>query len=434
MSAAAIRILNVGKRYRLGLRAAARRTFGEALVDAALAPWRRLRQLHAGGGPETLWALRDVSFDVQPGEVVGLIGANGAGKSTLLKVLSRITPPTTGEIALRGKVRSLLEVGTGFHPELTGRENIYLNGAILGMKRAEITRHFDAIVAYAEIDRFLDTPVKRYSSGMYVRLAFAVAAHLQPEILIVDEVLAVGDAAFQAKCLGTMGAVARSGRTVLFVSHNMAAVTQLCTRAVVLRGGQVVFDGAVADAIREYRGMPAAQAQVEFPQESGRPAQFRRVWLEDECGTAISEFEYTAGCGIGMEYEVRAWPVGAYVCVAVTNELGLHIAWSADVEDARLLTQVRQPGRHRAVARLPARVLPPGQYTASVAVYAPGAAEPVDFRERVLQFRVRDSQSLLGRFGVRFPAMTATAWEWNTTHVDKSATSRSATNAMAGVA
>jgi lipopolysaccharide transport system ATP-binding protein len=191
------------------------------------------------GQEEVLWALKDVSFSVAPGEVVGIVGRNGAGKSTLLKVLSRITKPTTGEVDLYGRVGSLLEVGTGFHPELTGRENIFLNGAILGMKRSHIERKFDEIVAFAEVEKFLDTPVKRYSSGMYVRLAFAVAAHLEPEILIVDEVLAVGDASFQKKCLGKIGDVAKDGRTVLFVSHNMAAVKALCTRAMLLDGGRV---------------------------------------------------------------------------------------------------------------------------------------------------------------------------------------------------
>src|SRR5262249_43592020 len=201
----------------------------------------RGRQLVAGDEVEEFWALKDVSFEVKRGEVVGIIGRNGAGKSTLLKVLSRVTEPSTGRVTIKGRVASLLEVGTGFHQELTGRENIYLNGAILGMTRAEIRRKFDEIVAFAEVEKFLDTPVKRYSSGMYVRLAFAVAAHLDPEILIVDEVLAVGDAEFQRKCLGKMGEVARGGRTVLFVSHNLPAVTNLCNDLITLAHGNIVF-------------------------------------------------------------------------------------------------------------------------------------------------------------------------------------------------
>jgi lipopolysaccharide transport system ATP-binding protein len=204
------------------------------------------------GEAETVWALKDVSFEVQPGEVLGIIGRNGAGKSTLLKILSRITEPTTGRAELYGRIGSLLEVGTGFHPELTGRENIFLNGAVLGMKRTEIARKFDEIVAFAEIDKFLDTPVKHYSSGMYLRLAFAVAAHLDPEILLVDEVLAVGDAAFQKKCLGKMGNVAREGRTILFVSHNLAAVQSLCDTGLVLTQGVAEFFGPVGEAIQHY--------------------------------------------------------------------------------------------------------------------------------------------------------------------------------------
>lgn len=218
-------------------------------------------------GVDELWALKDVSFDVQAGEVVGLIGRNGAGKSTLLKILSRIVTPTTGHAVLRGRVGSLLEVGTGFHPDLTGRENIFLNGAILGMRRAEIRRAFDDIIAFAEIERFLDTPVKRYSSGMYVRLAFAVAAHLNPEVLLVDEVLAVGDIQFQRKCLGKMGDVAKSGRTVLFVSHNMAAVEGLCQRGIVLDSGRVAFDGPVDAALRHYL---AASGTNELPNLAAR--------------------------------------------------------------------------------------------------------------------------------------------------------------------
>src|SRR5256886_2295275 len=212
----------------------------------------RGRQVVQGDEVEEFWALKNVSFEVKRGEVLGIIGRNGAGKSTLLKILSRITEPTRGRINIKGRVASLLEVGTGFHYELTGRENIYLNGAILGMTRQEIKRKFDEIVSFAEVEQFLDTPVKRYSSGMYVRLAFAVAAHLEPEILIIDEVLAVGDAAFQRKCLGKMGDVAQEGRTVLFVSHNMAAVEKLCRRGIILHKGEVQFDGSQIDAIGQY--------------------------------------------------------------------------------------------------------------------------------------------------------------------------------------
>ncbi len=261
MAEPAISVQNLGKRYLLGPKKAKDDGLRHVLEGALRAPWRWA----TGEGraarvkPEPFWALRDISFDVPAGEVVGIIGRNGAGKSTLLKVLSRITEPTTGRIEIGGRVASLLEVGTGFHPELTGRENIYLNGAILGMTRAEIRRKFDEIVAFSEIEKFLDTPVKRYSSGMYVRLAFSVAAHLEPEILIVDEVLAVGDSSFQQKCLGKMEGIARqSARTVLFVSHSMAAVGRLCTQCIVMDAGRVVYQGRTAGAIALYHEAQAA--------------------------------------------------------------------------------------------------------------------------------------------------------------------------------
>lgn len=250
MSLPAISVTNLSKRYLIDHE---RRndTLRDALAHGVSGLWKRLR--HGRLEQEEFWALRDINFEVQPGEVVGIIGRNGAGKSTLLKILSRITEPTTGRVELKGRVASLLEVGTGFHPELSGRENIFLNGAILGMHRAEIRKKFDEIVAFAEVERFLDTPVKRYSSGMYVRLAFAVAAHLEPEILIVDEVLAVGDAQFQKKCLGKMQQVAQTeGRTVLFVSHAMPAVQNLCSSCVWLRNGQIVRMGGSAAVISEY--------------------------------------------------------------------------------------------------------------------------------------------------------------------------------------
>lgn len=278
MSDKVIRVENLGKRYQLGM------THTNLLSERLGNGVRSLRQRllgreavarpsrSASPQPDEFWALRDVSFEVRQGDVVGIIGRNGAGKSTLLKILSRITSPTTGQIEIFGRVASLLEVGTGFHPELTGRENIYLNGAILGMTKAEVRRKFDEIVDFAEVEKFIDTPVKRYSSGMYVRLAFAVAAHLEPEILIVDEVLAVGDAAFQKKCLGKMGDVAREGRTVLFVSHNMAAVRALCGKAVVLKNGQLDFDGNVLAGIDHYvnSNLPS-QSRLRWKNPADRP-------------------------------------------------------------------------------------------------------------------------------------------------------------------
>jgi lipopolysaccharide transport system ATP-binding protein len=256
MNDVAFRAEGLSKQYRIGGKQERYKTLRDTLTDAVAAPFRRLSSVvrgHASAASnETIWALKDVSFEVKRGEVVGVIGRNGAGKTTLLKALSRITEPTEGYAEIHGRVGSLLEVGTGFHPELTGRENIYLNGAILGMKRAEIDWKFDEIVAFAEVEKLIDTPVKHYSSGMYVRLAFAVAAHLEPEILLVDEVLAVGDASFQKKCLGKMGDVAREGRTVLFVSHNMAAVNNLCKLAILLNQGKVVLKGSSDVVIDRY--------------------------------------------------------------------------------------------------------------------------------------------------------------------------------------
>lgn len=259
MSDIAIRVENLSKRYQLGADGSGIHRFSELLYGLGRHAWQLPRrwlshaqQATANTAAAEHWALRDVSFEVKEGEVVGIIGRNGAGKSTLLKILSRITEPTSGRFGVKGRVASLLEVGTGFHPELTGRENIYLSGTLLGMTRAEIKRHFDEIVAFAEIDQFLDTPVKRYSSGMYVRLGFAIAAHLQPEILIVDEVLAVGDAQFQKKCLGKMGDVAKSGRTVLFVSHNMTAVRALCHQAIILQQGRLTDFGLAKAIVDQY--------------------------------------------------------------------------------------------------------------------------------------------------------------------------------------
>jgi lipopolysaccharide transport system ATP-binding protein len=263
MTSIAIRTEMLGKRYRIGVLAERPRTLREAITLAMSAPVRNFRQLRgaaspsAGDGLDLIWALRDVSFEVQEGEVVGIIGRNGAGKTTLLKLLCRITEPTTGFADIYGRVGSLLEVGTGFHHELTGRDNIYLSGSILGMDRGYIDRRFDEIVQFAAIESFLDTPVKRYSSGMYLRLAFAVAAHLEPEVLIVDEVLAVGDAEFQKKCLGKMDTVAREGRTVLFVSHNLDAIQRLCSRSILLERGTLIADGPTSTVVTRYMSSTA---------------------------------------------------------------------------------------------------------------------------------------------------------------------------------
>jgi lipopolysaccharide transport system ATP-binding protein len=321
-SSVAIDIAGVSKRYSIGLEY--RRTnFRESIAAMLAAPWRRLRRL--GGGATTatdFWALRDVSFDVNFGDVVGIIGPNGAGKSTLLKVLSRITPPTSGHIDLDGRVSSLLEVGTGFHPELTGRENIFLNGAILGMYRAEIRRKFDAIVSFAELETFIDTPVKHYSSGMYVRLAFSVAAHLEPEILIIDEVLSVGDLHFRNRCLGRMREMRNEGRTVLFVSHDLTSVRQLCNRAVMLLGGRVDQDGAPDDVTRRYEQMnqdPSMGAAAGAAERVNPPPHYhlQRVELRDASGAITRCFD------AGDVMEIHLWTSGRAPADSFTAEFKL---------------------------------------------------------------------------------------------------------------
>jgi lipopolysaccharide transport system ATP-binding protein len=283
MSDIVVRVDNLGKRYQIGRRQRYR-TLRDTVAEAAAAPLRWLRRTapRCSDAADHIWALREVTFEVRRGDVVGVIGRNGAGKSTLLKVLSRITEPTVGAADIRGRVGSLLEIGAGFHPELTGRENVFLNGAVLGMKRAEIVHKFDEIVAFAEVERFIDTPVKHYSSGMYMRLAFAVAAHLEPDILIVDEVLAVGDAVFQKKCLGKMGEVARADRTVLFVSHNMQTIASLCTRAVCLRDGQLDFVGSAHEGVGHYYRQLEARSDDDSAARRPGGGQFRFVEARPE--------------------------------------------------------------------------------------------------------------------------------------------------------
>ena len=304
----AIRVTTLSKRYELGSGPPGGRTLAETLSNA-LGGWFRRRQT-ARTATKEFWALRNVSFEVKPGEMVGIIGRNGAGKSTLLKVLSRIVQPTSGRAEVRGRMGSLLEVGTGFHPELSGRENVYLNGSILGMTRREIARKFDEIVAFAGVEQFLDTPVKRYSSGMYVRLAFAVAAHLEPEILVVDEVLAVGDQAFQQKCTQQMRSVGRGGRTVIFVSHNMPAVQNLCSRCVWLKGGHVMADGPAASVIEAYNRDVAdvGGAEVDLTNHRGRTPDsvvaMRRVRIMDDADHRLAAVQMRGTARIEVEFEM----------------------------------------------------------------------------------------------------------------------------------
>jgi homopolymeric O-antigen transport system ATP-binding protein len=387
-SSLAIDIAGVSKRYTIGL--ADRATnFRESIVSMAAAPWKRLRRL---GGHSTaaadFWALRDVTFDVRVGDVVGIIGPNGAGKSTLLKVLSRITPPTSGHIDLDGRVSSLLEVGTGFHPELTGRENIFLNGAILGMYRTEIRRKFDAIVEFAELEKFIDTPVKHYSSGMYVRLAFSVAAHLEPEILIIDEVLSVGDLHFRNRCLGRMREMRDEGRTVLFVSHDLTSVRQLCNRAVMLLGGRVNHDGAPDDVTRRYEQMnrgPSTTGDGVAERVNPPPHyHLRRVELRNAAGTTTRRFD------AGDVIEIHLWASGRAPADSFTAEFKLlndaeeliSFGSANPVRDTYYLA-----GQQHFICRLGPLPLTEGSYSLSFTVRV-WNQERWDFWERAIGFEV----------------------------------------------
>lgn len=323
-----IQVKHLSKQYKIGADTTYK-TLSGSITDSLRSPLKTLKNFNKQN--EIFWALKDINFEVNRGEVVGIIGRNGAGKSTLLKVLSRITHPTEGEIRLRGRVGSLLEVGTGFHPELTGRENIYFNGAILGMKKREIDEKFDEIVRFAEIDKFLDTPVKRYSSGMYVRLAFAVAAHMDPEILIVDEVLAVGDAAFQKKCLGKMKDVSEGGRTVLFVSHNMAAIQNLCNKVILLNYGKIIMEDKTENVIESYLMESSRLSEISLAERRDRQGtgeiRFTSVILQNEKGTIVNSFHsgQYAILVFCFENKINRNLKNFHIAVGIDNQLGQRI-------------------------------------------------------------------------------------------------------------
>ena len=370
MSDVVIRADGLGKKYRIHHQRPERYT---ALRDVIADKIRGIflpRRRGAGdqASVEDFWALKDVSFDVKRGEVMGIIGRNGAGKSTLLKILSRITEPTTGRVVIDGRVASLLEVGTGFHPELTGRENIFLNGAILGMARTEIRRKFDDIVAFAEVDKFLDTPVKRYSSGMYVRLAFAVAAHLEPDILIVDEVLAVGDVQFQRKCLGKMQDVAgKEGRTVLFVSHNMDAITRLCRTALLVDRGDIVARGEVARVVGQFLDTSGSFV----PGDKGNPPahcpfRLRAVRLCGKEGQQTSQVPWEDSFSVQVEYDVVSEAANCEVWIAIRDTLNQAIVATADLDTNPALRKQRALGRFCASVKFPGALLNAGYYTVVV--------------------------------------------------------------------
>jgi lipopolysaccharide transport system ATP-binding protein len=415
MSRPIISINNLGKRYILRHSVGRQRIYGSygfslrSSVSDGLNRIFRPNSADLRTKTSDFWALRDVSFDVERGKVVGLVGRNGAGKSTMLKILSRIVDPTTGSIRLRGRVASLLEVGTGFHPELSGRENIYLNGAILGMKRAEIRRKFDEIVAFSEVDKFLDTPVKRYSSGMFVRLAFAVAAHLEPEILIVDEVLAVGDYAFQKKCIGKMRDVASGdGRTVLFVSHNMGALSQLCDDGVLLENGQVTMIGPVESVVKHYMkaGGGESASAAEFTEDPAKDGQFLSVETLHEDGSPASDFTCDEPIKLRFQYKVRRPITESYLTFYVQNQEGTRVLYS-DVRDLDPEVPERLGvGVHTFNITIPPRLL--GATTYLLTVGSAGKyAGVIDHHYDCCEFTLRDlaiqDQKRPGVLGIQLP-------------------------------
>ncbi len=395
-----VRVKNLSKQYHIGSRDAAYDTLRESIVEAVRTPLRRLRGRNRKQTSETIWALKGATFDVESGEVVGIIGRNGAGKSTLLKLLSRITEPTTGRAELYGRVASLLEVGTGFHPELTGRENIYLNGAILGMKKTEIDSKFDEIVTFSELERFLDTPVKRYSSGMYMRLAFAVASHLEPEILVIDEVLAVGDVSFQKKCLAKMGDVARAGRTVLFVSHNMVAVQSLCTRAIWLEEGELRRDGKTNEVISDYvsasLAVPTDQLWDDIDKAPGNDQiRIRRASVR-AVGDAPSG-TIDVSTPIMLEFEYSNLVPDAYLdlSVVIKTQEGYAIFNSGSGGEPRWSGKPYPSGSFRSRFYIPADLLNDGTHRVDLYVVR-NQSEVIYKVEDILVFEVQDTSERRG--------------------------------------
>jgi lipopolysaccharide transport system ATP-binding protein len=380
-----IEVEGLSKRYRIGAHRDTQVTLRDALAKKFSAEGRRAEDVK-----KDFWALKDVSFTVDRGDAVGIIGRNGAGKSTLLKVLSQITPPSEGKITMRGRVASLLEVGTGFHPELTGRENIYLNGSILGMTRREISQKFSEIVEFAEVERFLDTPVKRYSSGMYVRLAFAVAAHLQPEILIVDEVLAVGDIEFQKKCLGKMGEVTKDGRTVLFVSHNIAAVASLCSKAVLLKSGTVLFSGDVRTGLQRYTTSikGAGESSKEFVASSGSEGRITGVELLDGNLNPTERFRMGESWTVRFKIQLDRAMSGMRFSFRIVTDEGEKVYHCVARDDG--FTPTLEAGTHWITSTLDPLSLYPGDYILAD-LWLAGRSDVLDKIPDVLSFSVDES-------------------------------------------
>lgn len=420
MSDIAIKVENLSKRYRIGAQQESYKTLRDMLSNAASAPlrWARAGRRGAAQSERDFWALNDVSFEVRRGEVVGIIGRNGAGKSTLLKILSRITEPTSGTADIYGRVGSLLEVGTGFHPELTGRENIYLNGAILGMKREEIARQFDAIVEFAEVEKFVDTAVKHYSSGMYLRLAFAVAAHLEPEILLVDEVLAVGDAQFQKKCLGKMGEVAKEGRTVFFVSHNMAAVESLCTRVIWFSQGETIETGQPTRVISNYlqSSLSSVTSNV-WNDISTAPGndqvRLHKVAVYPQDGLSSDTITMTTPVVLEFEYWNLDPQAHLNLSLHVYNELGTMAFNSTSLQEPNWHGRPFPKGLFRSLCYIPADLLNEGIHRIELLIVKD--QNIVLYRaEDVLVFDVREAIEMRDAWFGKWPGVVHPLLKWTT--------------------
>lgn len=410
----AIEIRNLGKQYKI----------------ATYEPYIALRDVITNGvknifsgrkkTTEKFWALKDINLDIMPGERVGIIGRNGAGKSTLLKIISRITPPTTGEAIIRGRVGSLLEVGTGFHPELTGRENIYLNGSILGLKRAEINHHLDEIIDFSGVERFIDTPLKRYSSGMQMRLAFSVAAHLQSEILLIDEVLAVGDHEFQKKCLGKMEEVSKSeGRTILFVSHNMDSIRKFCPSTILLNQGEIIFKGTTEKSINEYTAKHLRTVgEKSWP--DGKMSyegslKLKKVWIHNKNNQPTDSFDTTVDIGISAEYEVLRDNIIFTHGMNLYNQENLNIFNSHDVTSSRLTSKIVN-GLYKSTVWIPGNLLPEGIFSVSYALFNPNPLDVYIHEHNVINFEIYSDlskPSARGHYADHFPGIIRPLLKWH---------------------
>lgn len=412
----AIKVENLGKKYTIKHQQQSRyqyNSLGESLSRGFRSLGKNLlHPFHSGTSfenTEEFWALKDINFEIEHGDRVGIIGRNGAGKSTLLKILSRITHPSTGKVTLNGRVSSLLEVGTGFHPELTGRENIFLNGAILGMRKQEIRSKFDEIVGFAEVDKFLDTPVKHYSSGMYVRLAFAVAAHLEPEILIVDEVLAVGDAQFQKKCLGKMEEVSKTGRTVLFVSHNIPAIKELCNSAILLNFGKKEIEDNVDIVINKYI-CSLEQKRSVFEMLVAPNANLLSVRICDSEGNTKDNIDTDTDVYFNMTYEIKK--AGRINLVLNLSKDGYFVFQSINNHD-NFYEKVKQKGVYRSTCHLPRQYLNSGSYVLSITIFEENYSNPTEFRD-IMSFHVEDAPSVRGDYFGGLLGCTRPLLNWNT--------------------